>query len=51
MFYMALDAHFRCRRVEKHVFVLRPMGPVATRARDYDVVISRVEGFFSNGMR
>jgi len=48
---MALDAQIRCRRVVKHVFVLRPMGPVAARAGDRDIIIPRVEGFFSNGMR
>ncbi len=51
VFYMALDALFRCRRVVKHVFVLRSMGPMAACARDHDIIIPRVEGLCSNGMR
>ena len=33
------------------MFVLRPMDPMAACALDHDVVIPRVEGFCSNGMR
>jgi hypothetical protein len=51
MFYMALDAQFRCRRVVQHMLVLRSVGPVATCALDHDIVIPRVEGLSSNGMR
>jgi hypothetical protein len=51
MFYMALGAQFRRLRVIKHMLVLRPMDPMAARTLDHDIVIPRVEGLCSNGMR
>jgi hypothetical protein len=48
---MALNAHFRGRRVIEHMFVLGPMGGMAARARDRDVSISRINDLFSNGVR